>query len=214
MWKLQGIILSLVIVVSMATSALAESFEGTLKTKVQSKGRSIEVVAHFKGSVARADASESGTKLVTMVLDLTSQTATIADHIKHRVSTHTFADLKAASLKKAKKKPGPFTKTGEHGVIAGYPVEQYVHSHEDGTIVEWWATSKLALSPELQQTISELCTGQPPSPDYARMVESGLVNLRTIRRASNGSIVFNSEIVEVSPTVLPDSLFKISNPYK
>jgi len=210
---LHGFILSLVIVASVASSALAESFEGTLKTNVKAKGRSIEVTSYFKGSLARADASVSGKKWITMILDLRSQTATTLDHIKHRVSTRSFAELKAVSLKKAKRKQSPFTKTGEHGVIAGYPVEQYVHSHDDGTVVEWWVTSKLALSPELQQTISELCTGQPPDPDYARMIERGLVNLKTIRRATDGSVVFDSQIVEVSHTLLPESLFTISNSY-
>lgn len=136
----------------------------------------------------------------------------LTDHIKKKAFRYTFAEWKAIAAKKPKRKSGPLTKTGLKSEIAGYPVEQYVHIHKDGTTGESWVTSQLPLSPLLLQTIGDLCSGQPLDDQVAQFVRQGLVTMKTVRKSADGSVVFQNEITEVRSQSLSEDLFKVSDP--
>ena len=154
--------------------AFASTFEGTVKSSIMSNGRTAEATSYFKGARARGEVSVSGTQWLTLIIDTEAQIATTTDHIKKKAFRYTFAEWKAIAAKKPKRKSGPLTKTALKSEIAGYPVEQYVHIHKDGTTGESWVTSRLPLSPLLLQTIGDLCSGQPLDDQVAQFVRQGL----------------------------------------
>jgi hypothetical protein len=114
--------------------------------------------------------------------------------------------------KKPKRSNGPLVRTGLRSSIAGYSVEQYVHSHEDGTEGVSWVTSQLPLSPLILQAIHELCSGQPPDEQSTELLRKGLVQMKIVRRAADGATIFQNEVTEVKPQTLADDLFKVPNP--
>jgi hypothetical protein len=216
MWVAMRILVSITILCLLSVfslaPALAGTFEGTVKSNITSKGRTAEVTSYFKGARARAEVSVSGTQWLTLVIDTESQVATTTDHLKKKTSRHTFAEWSAAAAKKPKRKKGPLVRTELKSDIAGYPVEKYVHTHEDGTAAEVWVTSQLPLSPLLLQTIGELCSGQPLDDQVAQFINQGLVIMKIERRSADGSVVFLNEITEVRSQSLSANLFKISDP--
>ena len=209
---IESVAILLIISLFSLQPALADTFEGTVKSTITSRGRTAEVTSYFKGARARAEVSVSGEKWLTLVIDTESQLATTTDHIKKKDSQYTFAEWKAAARKKPRKNKGPLARTGLKSEIAGYSVEKYVHNHENGVVGESWVTSQLPISPLLLQTIGELCGGQPLDEQVTQFIKQGLVIMRIVRRSADGAVIFRNEIIEVNPRSLSDDLFKISSP--
>jgi|GEM_PF-5859838 len=187
--------------------ALADTFEGTVKSQILSRGRTAGVTTYFKGARVRAEVAVSGTEWLTLLIDTQSRSLMVTDHLKHESREFPFDKWMATSGKNPRRRHGPLVKTGLRSTVAGYPVEQYVHSHEDGTEGVSWVTSQLPLSPLALWTIHELCSGQPSDEESPELLRKGLVQMKIVRRAADESTIFQNEVTEVIPQTLSNDLF-------
>lgn len=189
--------------------AFADTFEGSVKSRMLSRGRTAEVTTYFKGTQVRAEVTVSGAEWLTLGIDTQARILMITDHLKHKCYEFPFDEWMANRGEKPKRRNGPLVRTGLRSAIAGYPVEQYVHGHDDGTEAVSWVTSQLPLSPFILRTIHELCSGQPSDEQSTELLRKGLVQMKIVRRAADGATIFQNEVTEVKPQTLMDDLFKV-----
>lgn len=212
MWIRHLVLLAALITFSAAV-AWAEDFEGALKIQVYKKGRDLEVMVYLKDQRARMEAYVSGQKWRTVLYDTTTKTATSIDHVKQKVVQHSFDEITAAASKQTRHPRGPLSKTGNQGRVANLAAEQYLHSHADQSVTEWWVTPDLHLSPSLVQKLHELCTGRPATSDLASLLNRGMMSVKTVRTAADGTVLFRSEVTEVIRGPVSEDLFHVPTQY-
>lgn len=203
-------VLGVLLLLQPAVVDTSQSFEGTIRLKQSSKYNTYYYEYFIKDNLVRVDkSSKDGQELGSYIIDLEKLAVFAINHQKHLYVRHTPIDLRLSA------DDVEIIKSENSKMINGYICYQWrVRNRSTNTEYAFWVTNEVPtysydLLGNLLQDIDKAHYYYSLIPNKENFMPLEAVERNLVRKER-----FRSEVIEIDPQTLSESLFSIPDNYQ